>query len=72
MEWSIQNGMIQQGFTALLETIKTFLCNQYGIAEHDFETRELVVANALNMVKRCNNAMKSEIDSIYALCLLPL
>lgn len=64
VEWSIQNGMIQQGFTALLETIKTFLCNQYGIGEHDFETRELVVANVLNTVKRCNNAMKNEIDSI--------
>ena len=65
VEWSIQNGMIQQGFTALLETIKTFLCNQYGMGEHDFETRELVVANVLNTVKRCNNAMKSEIDSIF-------
>ena len=64
VEWSIQNGMIQQGFTALLETIKTFLCNQYGIEEHDYETRECVVANVLNTIKRCNNAMKSEINSV--------
>lgn len=64
VEWSIQNGMIQQGFTALLETIKTFLCNQYGIEEHDYETREYVVANVLNTIKRCNNAMKSEINSV--------
>ena len=65
VEWSIQNGMIQQGFTALLETIKTFLCNQYGIEEHDYETRECVVANVLNTIKRCNNAMKSEINSVW-------
>ena len=64
VQWSIQNGMIQQGFTALLETIKTFLCNQYGIEEHDYETREYVVANVLNTIKRCNNAMKSEINSV--------
>ncbi|HAU83975.1 MAG TPA: TIGR02221 family CRISPR-associated protein [Lachnospiraceae bacterium] len=63
VEWSIQNGMIQQGFTALLETIKTFLCNQYGIREHDFETRELVTAYVLNMVKRCKNAIRSDIDT---------
>lgn len=64
VEWSIQNGMIQQGFTALQETIKTFLCNQYGIGENDFDTRELVVANVLNTIKRCNNAMKNEINSV--------
>lgn len=63
VEWSIQNGMIQQGFTALLETLKTFLCNQYGIGEHDFETRELVVAKVLNTVKCCNNAMKDDINT---------
>jgi CRISPR-associated DxTHG motif protein len=31
VEWSIQNGMTQQGYTALEETIKTFLCYKFGL-----------------------------------------
>ena len=33
VEWSIKNGMIQQGYTALEESIKTFLCWYYGVDE---------------------------------------
>lgn len=33
VEWSIKNNMVQQGYTALEESIKTFLCWYYGIDE---------------------------------------
>lgn len=63
VEWSIENGMIQQGFTALLETMKTFLCNQYGIDEYEYEARDVAVAGTLNVVRLCNTAMKDQVTS---------
>jgi len=64
VEWSIQNGMIQQGFTALLETMKTFLCDKYGIDQHLYETRDQVVANILNIVNDCYRELKYKINTV--------
>ncbi|SES97982.1 hypothetical protein [[Clostridium] polysaccharolyticum] len=50
VEWPVANGMLQQGFTALFETIKTFLCNQCEMNEHKYECRDLVVARVLHVV----------------------
>lgn len=33
IQWAIENKKTQQGFTALEETMKTFLCNHYGFPE---------------------------------------
>lgn len=33
IQWAIENKKTQQGFTALEETMKTFLCNYYGFPE---------------------------------------
>lgn len=34
IDWSIENKKTQQGFTALDETIKTYLCRRYGLDEY--------------------------------------
>lgn len=63
VEWSIANGMIQQGFTALLETIKTFLCNLYEIDEYEYETRDGVVAKVLNILGHDRDAMGRDVKN---------
>ncbi|QAT61870.1 hypothetical protein EQM13_09820 [Acidilutibacter cellobiosedens] len=45
VEWSIENNLIQQGFTALEETIRTYVCN-----ETDRNNRERIAKIAL-MIK---------------------
>lgn len=42
-KWCIENNMIQQGYTSLEETIKTFLCNYYGLDEVSEKTRDDMV-----------------------------
>ena len=41
--WSIENGMIQQGYTSLEETIKTWICHNYELNEVDERNREGIV-----------------------------
>lgn len=42
VEWAISNGLTQQGYTALDETIKTYLCLKYGLDETNKDYRECV------------------------------
>ncbi len=51
VEWCIDNGMIQQGYTALEETIITYLCDQYELDDMDYSDREEIVNKAVNIVK---------------------
>lgn len=41
VEWAVSNKYIQQGFTALDETVKTFLCVYYQADEKNASEREL-------------------------------
>lgn len=43
IRWSVENGMLQQGYTALEETIKTFLCQKAGVPDNDRIWREALV-----------------------------
>lgn len=43
IRWSMDNGMLQQGYTALEETIKTFLCQKAGVPDNDKLWREDLV-----------------------------
>lgn len=43
IRWSVENGMLQQGYTALEETIKTFLCKKAGVPDNDKIWREDLV-----------------------------
>lgn len=40
VEWSIQNNMVQQGYTALEESLKTFMCDYYDLNQFDKFMRE--------------------------------
>lgn len=42
VQWAIDNKNTQQGFTALEETVKTFLCNYYGLDELNYNNREQI------------------------------
>lgn len=49
--WSIENGMIQQGYTSLEETIKTWICHCYGLNEVEEGDRDGVAGYLLNQLK---------------------
>lgn len=51
IEWCIEHRLIQQGYTAFEETIKTFVCNLYGLSEDEKGSRESIAKNALNIIK---------------------
>lgn len=42
IQWAIDNKRTQQGFTALEETVKTFLCNHYELEETKEITRDKI------------------------------
>ncbi|MCI5596740.1 MAG: TIGR02221 family CRISPR-associated protein [Lachnospiraceae bacterium] len=50
--WSIENGMIQQGYTSLEETIKTWICHNYELNEVDERNREGIVGFIINEMKQ--------------------
>lgn len=47
VNWSIENHMVQQGYTALEETMITYLCGQYGLDDKTEKTREDIVGRTL-------------------------
>lgn len=46
IQWAVENKRTQQGFTALEETMKTFLCNYYGFPEDDELYRDKICKSA--------------------------
>lgn len=46
IDWCIKNNLVQQGYTALDETIKTYMCIINNLDEKDFYNREKVVGKA--------------------------
>ena len=57
IKWAIDNGKAQQGFTALDETIKTYLCRRYELNEYLEKHREGIAKSICNLV---NNEMKQK------------
>lgn len=51
VDWSEKNRLTQQGFTALDETIKTYLCSVYSLSETEEDTRDGVVKTAINCIE---------------------
>ena len=47
IEWSINNHLIQQAYTALEETLKTYICELNGLDENEYENREAIVNKAI-------------------------
>ena len=57
IDWAIENKKTQQGFTALDETIKTYLCCRYGLNEYLEKHREGIAKSICNLV---NNEMRQK------------
>jgi CRISPR-associated Csx2 family protein len=53
IKWSIENTMTQQGYTALEETIKTFLCHKFCIEGNTEISRDGLVGFVLNSMSFC-------------------
>lgn len=50
VQWYIDNNMIQQGYTALEETAKTFICSWYHLDETVKGIRDDVAGHAMNLM----------------------
>lgn len=50
VQWAIDKNLTQQGFTALEETIKTWLCESYEIPAGDKEERDGIVGRTLKFM----------------------
>lgn len=48
IKWCIKYGLTQQGYTALEETIKTYVCNKYKIDATTEEYRDNIVKSIMN------------------------
>ncbi len=49
IKWAIENNLIQQAYTALDETIKTYVCIKFGLDPSDFNNRENIAREALRI-----------------------
>ena len=52
VKWSIDNHMVQQGYTALEETIKTYLCYKYNLDDKTEATRDGVIGRILTGINK--------------------
>ncbi|NLY77780.1 MAG: TIGR02221 family CRISPR-associated protein [Tissierellia bacterium] len=49
IQWYIENNLIEQAYTALDETIKTYACIKFGLDDADYNNREEIVQKALKI-----------------------
>ena len=52
VKWSIKNNMIQQGYTALEESVKTYLCSYCDVDDALKEERENFIGNILGVFNK--------------------
>lgn len=52
VQWCIDHNMTQQGYTALEETVKTFLCHHYKLDEGEEDIRDGFIGNLVNSMKK--------------------
>lgn len=60
VEWAIRKSLTQQGFTALEETIKTYLCETYDIPAEEELTRDMIVGSTVKFLANRYNIAVSE------------
>lgn len=58
VQWCIDNKLVQQGYTSLDETIKTYICRLNGLEETNFENREDIAAKACIVFAKSKNEWK--------------
>lgn len=49
IKWCIDNNLIQQGYTALDETMKSYICVKFNLDPTDYNNREDIVQTALKV-----------------------
>ncbi len=62
IQWAIDKNLTQQGFTALEETIKTWLCEAYGIPAGDKAERDGIVGRTLKFMANQQLSQTSQSD----------
>ncbi|WP_427338307.1 TIGR02221 family CRISPR-associated protein [Caloranaerobacter sp. DY30410] len=62
VKWSIKNNLTQQAYTALEETLKTYICMKFGLDETNAKERENIAKTALIIkgAKKEKNSWKIE------------
>lgn len=67
IDWCIDNHMVQQGYTALEETIKTFLCEKLGVPQDRKFWRETVIkrlcSSLYNVIEKDREEMNKRYDA---------
>ena len=49
IKWAVENHLIQQAYTALDETIKTYACEKFAFDSSDANDREKIIQKALKI-----------------------
>lgn len=65
VKWSIENNLIQQAYTALDETIKTYVCMKFGLDSSNVNHREYIAKEALRFRGKNQSEKKWEIEGEY-------
>lgn len=63
VDWCIENHMVQQGYTALDETLKTFLCEKIGVPQDKEFWREKVVKRLCTCLYRVYDKSREVLDT---------
>lgn len=66
IDWCIENHMVQQGYTALEETLKTFLCEKIHVPQEEEFWRETVVKRLCTGLYYVIEKDRNEMDSRFA------
>ena len=65
IDWCIGNHMVQQGYTALEETLKTFLCEKIGVPQGEEFWRETVVKRLCTSLYDVIEKDRAQLDRRY-------
>lgn len=60
VEWAIRKGLTQQGFTALEETLKTYVCELHQISAEGELTRDTIVGDTVKLIAARYNSGKKK------------
>ena len=65
IDWCIENHMVQQGYTALEETVKTFLCEKIDVPQDEKFWRESVVKRLCTSLYDAIGRDRTEMNERY-------
>lgn len=65
IDWCIKNNMVQQGYTALEETAKTFLCEKIGVSQDKEFWRENIVKRMCMCLREVIKENREEKDKRF-------